>query len=80
MRRTLERQEHDYLFFTWLGNGKMGGPDALSKPPTGPTGPGYTVRKGRWKGMVPHCHDTKTWKPSWLDEMRLFDLEAVPQL
>ncbi|CAK9084067.1 unnamed protein product [Durusdinium trenchii] len=72
-----EQQEHDYLFFTWIGEGRSGG----LGPANGDgarNGPGYTVRKGVWKGLVPHCHDTKNWRPSWADEMKLFDLESDP--
>ena len=63
------------MFFTWIGEGRSGG----LGPANGDgarNGPGYTVRKGVWKGLVPHCHDTKNWRPSWADEMKLFDLES----
>ncbi|CAJ1417705.1 unnamed protein product [Effrenium voratum] len=63
----LPQKEHEYLYFTWLGDG--------GKVNSGP--PGYTVRQGQWKGMVPHCQEASVL-PSSGDEMRLYDLSADP--
>jgi len=68
--------EHEYLFFTWIGDG---GRMALEETDeTRQHGPGYTVRMGKWKGMVPHCSDTKGLKPNMNDDMRVFDLDKDP--
>eukprot|EP00440_Ansanella_granifera_P019971 gb/GFBE01021701.1/.p1 GENE.gb/GFBE01021701.1/~~gb/GFBE01021701.1/.p1 ORF type:complete len:492 (+),score=94.38 gb/GFBE01021701.1/:1-1476(+) len=64
--------KHKYLYFTWIGDGGR----HLGAHPT--VGPGYVVREGRWKGMVPHCMDSEKWQPSMGDEMRVYDLETDP--
>lgn len=72
--RGQSQPEHEYLFFTWIGDGgRLEQTEAISGK-----GPGFTVHMGRWKGMVPHCSDTITWQPSADDEMRLFDLVSDP--
>lgn len=57
--------DHEYLFFTWQGN---------EDKPTGR--PGYSVRMGKWKGIVPHCNHGLS--PSMDDPMQVFDLENDP--
>ena len=65
-----------YFYFTWVGDG---GRFIRTKDPfIKRNGPGYTVRRGRWKGMVPHCRDQDRAKPSLRDRMRLFDLVEDP--
>jgi arylsulfatase A-like enzyme len=66
--------EHAYIFFTWIGDG---GRFEYEMPPKKGY-PGYTVRVGDLKGMVPHCKDTLTLQPSMDDDMRLFDLKKDP--
>jgi len=68
-----DQASHDYLYFTWLGDGGRLSEAAQTKRP-----PGYTVIVGRWKGMVPHCADMEHLAPSLADEMRVFDLLADP--
>lgn len=65
------QKQHDYLFFTWIG---VGGRicDQLRRLP------GYSVRSGRWKGLVPHCEDESSLRPSRADAMRLYDLQEDP--
>ena len=38
------------------------------------TNSGYSVRSGKWKGVVPHCG--KNLKPSATDDFQIYDLEA----
>mmetsp|Transcript_64912 Transcript_64912/g.152677 ORF Transcript_64912/g.152677 Transcript_64912/m.152677 type:complete len:485 (+) Transcript_64912:28-1482(+) len=64
----LPQKEHEYLYFTWIGLGTE----------TDDSGPGYTVRRGRWKGIVAHCSDKQKWQPSLTDQMQLFDLLEDP--
>eukprot|EP00408_Alexandrium_pacificum_P043178 CAMPEP_0171240446 /NCGR_PEP_ID=MMETSP0790-20130122/44513_1 /TAXON_ID=2925 /ORGANISM="Alexandrium catenella, Strain OF101" /LENGTH=320 /DNA_ID=CAMNT_0011706883 /DNA_START=18 /DNA_END=981 /DNA_ORIENTATION=- len=64
---------HEYLFFTWVDDGGRTNQVGAPRKP-----PGYTVRMGRWKGMVPHCGDGENLQPSMADEMRVFDLESDP--
>ncbi|CAK0790406.1 unnamed protein product [Prorocentrum cordatum] len=40
--------------------------------------PGYAVRRGRWKGIVPHCSQNDTLEPHVSDSMMLFDLDSDP--
>lgn len=39
---------------------------------------GYTVRMGKWKGVVKHCSKSKQRIPSMSDKMQLYDLEKDP--
>ncbi|CAE7629008.1 GALNS [Symbiodinium microadriaticum] len=67
------QKEHDYLYFTWIGEGGKGtgsGSDLKQEP-------GYTIRQGCWKGVVPHC-DAALLQPRLADEMHLFDLCEDP--
>lgn len=65
-----------YFYFTWVGDGGRG--VRTRDPFIKRNGPGYTVRVGKWKGMVPHCRDQDLVKPSLLDRMRLYDLIDDP--
>ena len=69
-------QTERYFYFTWVGDG--GRFIRTRDPFIKRNGPGYTVRRGRWKGMVPHCRDQDRVKPSFRDRMRLFDLVEDP--
>ena len=65
-----------YFYFTWVGDG---GRYVRTKPSKIKRhGPGYTVRLGWWKGMVPHCWDQDRVKPSMKDRMLLFNLQMDP--
>lgn len=65
-----------YFYFTWVGDG---GRYVRTKPSKIKRhGPGYTVRWGWWKGMVPHCWDQDRVKPSMKDRMLLFNLQMDP--
>lgn len=65
-----------YFYFTWRGDGGRFKP--IKDPFIKRNGPGYTIRWGNWKGMVPHCWDQDLFKPTRRDRMRLFDLKADP--
>ena len=61
-----------YIYFTgassWIQNGQNLRNDADSEMPA------YTIRNGRWKGIVAQCNNT----PSFTDEMMLYDLDEDP--
>mmetsp|Transcript_11031 Transcript_11031/g.22801 ORF Transcript_11031/g.22801 Transcript_11031/m.22801 type:complete len:486 (-) Transcript_11031:100-1557(-) len=59
--------QHEYLFFTWIGAAANSG---------GKSYPGYNVRMGDFKGIVPHCG--AKLHPSMDDEMQVFDLAKDP--
>lgn len=71
-----EQPEHEYLFFTWQGDGGRGLEEPMVRESQGI--PGYSVRSGQWKGMVPHCKDAANLKPAMADEMRLYNLMQDP--
>eukprot|EP00928_Gymnodinium_smaydae_P049917 TRINITY_DN33528_c0_g1_i1.p1 TRINITY_DN33528_c0_g1~~TRINITY_DN33528_c0_g1_i1.p1 ORF type:complete len:506 (+),score=36.65 TRINITY_DN33528_c0_g1_i1:42-1520(+) len=67
------QKEHEYLYFTWNGDGGRSR-EEMSRQEA----PGYTVRMGKWKGMVPHCSDANGLRPSMNDRMRVYDLDEDP--
>eukprot|EP00930_Biecheleria_cincta_P026429 TRINITY_DN18630_c0_g1_i1.p1 TRINITY_DN18630_c0_g1~~TRINITY_DN18630_c0_g1_i1.p1 ORF type:complete len:498 (-),score=97.03 TRINITY_DN18630_c0_g1_i1:377-1870(-) len=71
-----EQPVHEYLFFTWQGDGGRGMGELTARQSDAI--PGYTVRSGHWKGMVPHCKDKANLKPGMADEMRLYNLMDDP--
>lgn len=65
------QKQHDYFYFTWIGaNGGLCEQRQRRLP-------GYSVRSGRWKGLVPHCAD-QSLRPSEADAMWLYDLQEDP--
>jgi len=66
------REAHAYLYWTWVGTGIPPTPWAFTEVP------GYAVRRGRWKGIVPHCSQNDTLEPHVSDSMMLFDLDSDP--
>eukprot|EP00927_Polykrikos_kofoidii_P043359 TRINITY_DN3742_c0_g1_i2.p1 TRINITY_DN3742_c0_g1~~TRINITY_DN3742_c0_g1_i2.p1 ORF type:complete len:497 (+),score=70.03 TRINITY_DN3742_c0_g1_i2:85-1575(+) len=72
--RGQQQSAHEYMYFTWVGDGGR-----LYGDSAGKRFPGYTVLvNGRWKGMVPSCANHKALVPSMRDAMRLFDLDTDP--
>merc|ERR1712139_97340 len=57
-----QQPEHEYLYWTWKES-KV---------------PGYAVRVGNWKGVVPTCADASNLQPSLDDEMLLFHVVNDP--
>ena len=39
---------------------------------------GYSIRIGEWKGVVPHCANTTSLRPSALDAMQVYHLPTDP--
>lgn len=72
--RGSEQPAHEYLYFTWRGTGGR----FFLEDSAPQQNPGYTIRFGKWKGMVPHCKDGRFLKPSMEDQMQLYDLNEDP--
>lgn len=77
------QKTHDYLYWTWRGTGvppEFDPYDELLDLPNAQQTPGFGVRSGKWKGVVPHCADGKALHPTTQDanSMQLYDLSVDP--
>lgn len=78
---TASQTNHSYLYWTWRGTGVPPLQDPMQEifmDGNGKGVPGYGVRVGDWKGVVPNCADGKTKQPSQADQMMLYDLAKDP--